>query len=243
MKRIMLTTATCDNKYLDVLKVFLMSMSINNPEKTLIRADLINGTEDMYSRLHRLYENLEIVHYDLDNTNVDWEKNEHLITVMRLRIPMMWKTLNEDWDQVMTIDSDFIIRKPISSIWDNAVPGTIKIWDRGEEYVKKKKTMFARVQAGVHIFGNSPEIKEYYKAFMDDLGDEWAFHYGQGAIYTVYLKFKDKIRLVQMDTSYNDTKFGKKSIAWHCKHGHLKEKVFRKEFKKYLTLANEIYLK
>lgn len=235
MKRIMLTTTTCDNKYLDVMKVFLYTLNKNGGKREFLRADLINGNDDIYERLHRLYDRMEICHIDMPK-GLDWLNHDNMILLMRRRIPTMWKTLNEDWDQVMTIDSDAIIRKSIESIWDGVEPSTIKIWDRGP-----KKQPFTRVQAGVHIFGNSPEVKEYYKAFMKELGEEWEFHVGQATIHTVYLKFKDKIKLVQMSPRYNDCKFKKDSYIWHCKHSHLNEKKFQKEFRHYLKLANKIY--
>jgi len=167
---------------------------------------------------------------------LDWYDHKNMLLLMYARIPRMWKTLNEDWDQVMTIDSDVIIRKPFDSIWDGTEPSTIKIWDRGP-----KKQPFTRVQAGVHIFGNSPEIKEYYQEFMKEIGPAWEFEIGQAAIYTVYLRFKEKIRLVQMSRKYNDSKFKDKSIIWHAKHGHFREPRFQKEFQKHLGRANRIY--
>lgn len=235
MKRIMLTTTTCDNNYLDVMKVFLYTLNLHTQNKELVRADLINGNDDIYERFHRLYGNLEINHVEMPK-GLNWYDHKNMLLLMYARIPRMWETLNEDWEQVMTIDSDVIIRKPFDSIWDDVEPSTIKIWDRGP-----KKQPFTRVQAGVHIFGNSPEIKDYYQAFMKDIGAEWEFEYGQAAIYAIYLKFRNKIRIVQMSQKYNDSKFKDKSIIWHAKHGHFKEKKFQKEFQECLKEANKIY--
>jgi len=231
----MLTTTTCDNRYLDVMKVFLYTMNLHNKEKTFLKADLINGNDDIYKRLGRLYENMKIVHLDMQK-GLDWTKNEFMIFLMRTRIPTMWKTLKEEWDQVMTIDSDIIIRKPMDSIWDGVESDVIKIWDRGP-----KKQPFTRVQAGVHIFGNSEDIRIYYKDFMNELGNDWEFRQGQAAIYTVYLRHKNKIRLIQMPVKYNDSDFIDNSIIWHCKHAHIDKPKFQKEFQKYLIEANKIY--
>lgn len=235
-KRIMLTTTTCDNKYLDVMKVFLYGLRTHCHDKTFLRADLINGTPDIYDRLHRIYENMEICHYDFP-TGRDWTKNDNMLLLMWSRIPTMWKALNEGWDQVMTIDSDITIRRSMDSIWDGVKPGLIKIWERK----KKKIGQFTKVQAGVHIFGVSKEILEYYKDFMEEIGPEWEFTVGQAAIYTVYLKHKDKIGLIQMPQIYNDSKFKDDSIIWHCKHGHFDNPKFQKEFQSQLEKANKIY--
>ena len=236
MKKVILTTTTCDNKYLDVMKVYLYTMNLYCPEKTLIRADLINGTPEIYKRLGRLYDNLEVCHVEMGE-GLDWTQEDNMIHLMRRRIPVMWKTLNEDWDMVMTMDSDMIVRSDISEIWGDVEPSTIKIWVKPE----KKATSFTKVQAGVHIFGNSPVIKEYYKAFMDRLGDNWMFRKGQPMIYLTWLDFKERIRIVQMPKKYNDSKFHNDSVVWHCKHGHFNEEKFQREFQRNLVKADEIY--
>jgi len=234
MKRIMLTTATCDNRYVDVLKVFLMSMKRNAGEQTLIRADLVNGNDDIYARLKRIYENLEINHIDLPKTN--WEKEkDRLLPVMYLRLPRMMATMNENWDQIMSIDCDAIVRKALDNIWDGVIPSSYKVW------VRKEKKPCRRFQAGVQIFGNSPVVREYYKDFMAFLGDNWSFYAGQQAIYTMYLNYQDKIKLIPMEEKYNDCKFRQESFIWHSKHSHIDEKPFRRELNYYLAEANKLY--
>jgi len=239
MKRILLTTATCDNYYLDVLKVFLVSMRLNSRCNETICADLINGTPDIYYRLKNIYENLTINHIAMPS--VDWIVRENLLPLMYKRLPRMYETMNVGYDQIMTIDCDSIVRGPIDGIWDGVEPDTIKILERPSARKEKKKRFFTRFQAGIHIFGNSTNIRKYYKAFMDELGDRWEFKSGQAAIYTVYLKFKDKIRLVQMPEKYNDSTFKEDSIIWHCKFSHFAETPFQNEFKNYLTEANRLY--
>lgn len=239
MNRIILTTATCDNDYLDVLKVFLVSMAINTKQQYLICADLINGNEDIYNRLKKIYGNLKINHIEFPKA--DWRVRENLLPLMYKRLPRMYEMMNEGYGQILSIDCDSIIRGSIDGIWDSVEPDVIKILERIDKRKEKKKKFFTRFQAGVHIFGNSVSIREYYKAFMDELGDKWEFKVGQAAIYTVYLKFKDKIKLVQMPEAYNDSKFRNDSIIWHCKLSHFSETPFQNEFKKYLIEANKLY--
>lgn len=233
-KRIILTTATCDNYYLDIFKVFLFTMGVNGNAKEPIAADLINGNEEIYSRLKKIYNPLCINHIELSAK--DWTVRENLLPLMRMRLPRMYNTMCENWDQILSIDCDSIVRSDIGGIWDGVVPDVIKIWDRGS-----KKQAFTRVQAGVHAFGNSEMIREYYRAFMEELGDKWEFRTGQATVYTVYLKFKEKIKLVQMPEKYNDSLFKRDSVIWHSKLSHFKETPFQDEFKKYLIEANKIY--
>ena len=235
-KRIMLTTTTCDNKYLDVMKVFLYTLNLYCNERTLLKADLINGNINIFNRLRRLYENLLINPICLPEGR-DWLHRDNMILLMRSRIPTMWTTMGEGWDQILTIDSDTIIRRPMDGIWDDVQPNTIKIWVKE----KKRSGSFTKVQAGVHIFGNSFAIRNYYRDFMDKLGDDWEFKEGQAMIYTVYEAHRGKICYIQMPKKYNDSEFKDGSVIWHCKHGHFDDPKFQKEFQHYLHLANEIY--
>ena len=233
MKRIILTTA--DVQYLDVLKVFLMSMRYHGNDYP-IRADLINYTDDQVGRLRNLYPNLEIARIVIPS---EGELEQRLLRLMHTRPPQMWKALNEDWDQILSMDCDIIIRGRIDGMWDGVAPGVFKILDKGHRQSDK-----GRLQGGVYIFGNSPGIREYYKELMDLIGAEFGFWDGQTALYTLLKKYDKKITFVGLERKYNDDrklKMDKKSLVWHCKHGRLGLKRFEREFEFYLKKANEYY--
>jgi len=233
MKQIILTTATCDNDYLDVLKAFLASIRLNSGYEGVIRADLINGNSEIYDRLKNIYSNLEINHIELDRR--DWHKQENMIHVMRKRMSSQYKAFTDGYGQILTLDCDAIVRKPIEHIWDGVGPGVLKVW------LRKKKRPQYRFQAGVMVYGNSQKMRKYYKHFLDSLGSEWGFFDGQQALYEIYLKHKDEIKLISLPMDFNDCLFKKDSFIWHAKVNHMKEEPFVSTMHKYLKIAEEYY--
>ena len=228
MKRVILTTCTCDNRYIDVLKVFLMSMRYHG-NKDLIVADLINGNKEMYAGLMRIYPNMEINHIIIPEVT--------LLKLMHTRPPQMAKKLTEGWDQIMSMDCDVIIRGNIEGIWNNVEPSTIKIMDKGST----KKDNY-RFQGGVYLFGVSQVIKDYYNDIMDIIGGEFDFFDGQAALYRVYKnKYSKQITKRNLSKKYNCSRFKKNSLVWHCKHAYLDNEKFQKEFQIYLKEANKYY--
>ena len=232
MKRIILTTA--DAQYVDVLKVFLMSMRLHG-NSYKIRADLINYSDEQVERLKNIYPLLEENRIQIAN---DCESERRLLLLMRTRPKQMWKALNEDWEQVMSMVCDIIIRGDISGIWDGVDADTFKI------FLKKKKNDRTCMQGGVYLFGNSENIRNYYREIMDTIGEDFGFWDGQEALCTVLKNYTDVLRFKKLDRTYNDErklKMSKKSLVWHCKHGRIGLGEFEKEFRVYLKEANKYY--
>lgn len=230
--RVIFTTCTCDNEYIDVLKAFLMSMRLNNGVEEVIKAELVNCTYEQFVDLRKIYGNIKRIPVDLPGA--DWTKPENMVRVMRIRIPRVLELLNEGWDQVLFLDCDAIIRKPIDGIWEGVEPGVLKIWHR------PNKTVEYRFQGGVVAYGNSQEVRDYYQDFLKSLDKDWSFFQGQKNMYTVWKRHRDSIKLVSLDPTYNDSLFKKQSHIWHSKLGHFKEKRFQAEYKRYLAMAQEI---
>jgi len=236
MKRIILTTA--DGCYIDVLASFLASMRYNKNDY-FIRLDFINGTRDMENYLRRIYPGLEINSIALDG----YEKlspADRLLNLIWTRPRQLWKALNEDWDQVMKMDCDMLIRGSIEHIWDDLMPSVLKVFMK-KERKKRPNTYF---QGGVQLYGNSPDIKRYYQEFIDLVKPPFAFYDGQRALYELWLKHKHTVKLVKLDRTYNDDRykgFSSKSLVWHVKHGQITTEPWLSEFKKYLNEANKYY--
>jgi len=237
MRRIALTVCTCDNRYLDVLKVFLYTWKLHNGEDVPIWAALYNGNQGIFDGLRRMYGNLTICDRELPARN--WEVDPNLIEIMYQRVHDVRAALSEPWDQVMHIDCDVIIRRNIDHIWDGVEPNTIKIWDRG---VKREKQGRARYQAGVHIFGNGTGTRLYYDYWMRKIGDGWEFHDGQRQMYFAVQECGDAIHRVQLPIEYNDLNYGDNSAIWHCRHTHLdRDQKYRDEFNRLLPAAQKAY--
>ena len=234
MDKIILTTAEVG--YLDILKTFLASHRVHGTD-CVIRCDFLNGNADIAERLKAIYPNLQVNLMDCE-----WTKNEdqNILNIMYTRPPQMWKALSDGWDQVCSMDCDIVIRGNISQIWDGVEPDVIKILIKKE----KKDNYKTYLQGGVYLFGNSENIRNYYKAIMDKIGEKFAFFDGQAALYTELLKFAGKVRVVKLPRTFNDErkdKMDKNSLVWHIKHGRLGIKPWVLEFKKYLNEANKYY--
>jgi len=231
MRRVILTTCTCDNWYVNVMKVFLVSLKRSGCDVP-VHADIINGNDETHRQLRGLYPSLEINSIEIPGEH-NWEDDQELVKIFRTRPGQMTRELEAGWDQVMSIDCDTIVRRPIDKIWDGVVPGSLKIMDRG-----KKRKSYNRYQGGVYVWGNSPLVREFNRVMIERIGTNFEFFDGQRTKYELMAgEFKDKIQHVQLDRKYNDNHFGDDSIIWHAKHGSLKRDKFAKEFNRYLSEA------
>jgi len=232
MKRIILTTA--DLNYFKVVRVFLASLRYNKNDYT-VRLDFINGTEAACAELKLIYPKLEINTISIVPTE---DKDKNLLAILWTRPPQMWKAMNEDWDQILLMDCDVVVRGSIAGIWDNVEPSTFKILYKKEKSNNTKTC----TQSGVHIYGNSETIREYYKRIMDRAGAQFAFWDVQRAMYEIYLEFKDKIKFVPLDRKYNDDRYKElrqDSLVWHIKHGRINmDTPFKREFERYSRIAD-----
>lgn len=212
-------------------KVCLYTMAQQDPE-TQVYVGLVNGNNEIGWRLEQVNENTVVVDEDVERSKdpaVDYCR------VMEHRMPMVLDILRMDYEQVGFFDSDIIVRQPLHDLWANADHGTLSVWYRPEQEPHRY------FQAGVHILGNSPEIREYY-ADVINKASHWKNKYAtQAQLWTSYEERKEKIRLINIGEKYNDKHFQKDSCIWHCKGSHFKEKKWQKEFQHYLKLANRLY--
>ena len=163
MKRIILSTVNYD--YLNVIKAWLMSMRLHKNDY-FIRVDFINGNNKIYESLRNIYSNLEVVHYDIPKEE---NQQQNLLNLMYTRPPQMMKAINENWDQIMSMDCDTLIRGSLKHIWDDVKPSVIKVKYR------KSSTAIGKFQGGVYILGNSPTIKLYYQGILEKIGKNSPF--------------------------------------------------------------------
>jgi hypothetical protein len=189
-----------------------MSIRLHNNDEYHLRVDLINGNSQIHNLLRKIYPNIDIVHYDIPKVKDSFDNPKNLLNLMRTRPPQMWRALNEDWDQILSLDCDTLIRTPIEGIWDDVEPGTIKILKRSN-----KKSSAMKFQGGVYVFGNSPHIKAYYHHIIKRIGKKFAFYDGQAALYTIYLKYQKVIRLIDLDEKYNNRILSDDAVIWHIK--------------------------
>jgi len=232
---VILTTATCDNEYRNVFRVFITSLRENIPEQNrpAIIADLINVDDKTVKTFTSIYPNLKVNSTLLPGA--DWTDRNNTIQIMRIRPHTLLATMNEGWRHVVTIDCDSIIRGDIKELWNDVGQDNIKILYRPE-----RKNEFTRFQAGVWCIGNSEITRRYWRELIDFLGNNWTFYDGQTAMYKIWFqKYRHAIPLIKLEKKFNDWEFNKKSIIWHSKRSHINEDKFMVEFNQYLEISKK----
>jgi len=86
---------------------------------------------------------------------------------------------------------------------------------------------------GIFAVGNSKTVFEYTEAVCKELMrcDKWTAL--QQIMYRIYKKYKHEIKLIKMETKYNDWSFEDDSVIWHCKKRYYPYMKYQKEFTKY----------
>lgn len=238
MEQIIYTTSSCDEKHLNELKVFLYSL-YKNGNRYPVTLDLVNCDDQ------KIVDDLVNINPSIDGINhVEIEKTDEVIVrgkakdilpVFNLRVmytrPLGLKTVLLQYPnhQVLSIDTDIIVRGSISGIWDGVEPGVLKVWDKGHE-----KSDRIRFQGGVMVYGNSEEIREYYDVVLKSIGDNRAFQSAQEAIFRAWWQERERIKKIDLPIKFNDSKLKDRSVIWHCKHNHFDNAKYQTEFNAYL---------
>jgi len=236
MEQIIYTTSSVDEKHLNELKVFLYSLW-KNGNRYPVLLDLVNCYDNhIIMDLHAIYPNIRhITSVRIDETDEVIERAIEKIRVFDLNV-MYTRPLGLKYElglypdaQILSIDTDIIVRGKLTGIWEGVKPGVLKVWDKG-----KKKTDRIRFQGGVMIYGNSPEIREYYQKVLDMVGEAREFQSVQEAIFRAWKDDRTLITKIDLPVKYNDSKLRKDSVLWHCKHSHFDKEKYQIEFQAYL---------
>ncbi|MHC4726116.1 MAG: glycosyltransferase family protein [Planctomycetota bacterium] len=228
--RIIVSGVNDNPHYMNCMRVMVSSMAKTNPKQRMMLC-LINCTPKYEKELFRRNKNISVAHVSVRDSGA----------IKRINI-MHGFVLNalDCADRVMWLDNDIIVRRPITNIWNRVGENTIRIWWKNNDKISHK------FQAGVYVVGNGEEIKEWMREIMRResiyIGLEGSKEDGHGSqfwmtsqalMYTIFTE-KDKMQHVQLSEKYNDCKFRKDSVIWHCKSSHFKDRKFQKEFRRYL---------
>jgi hypothetical protein len=225
MKRIIVSIATGDKHYFNLARGFLVSLTKNSAYSDAVELNLINGTRKQAQSLEKLCVNTKVNLVDM------WKPSP--VDIVFSRLTQWRRILDEGYDQMASIDSDSIIRGSLEGLWRDVEPGCFKIWDKG-----KKKKEKVRFQTGVFVVGVSRETLQYFDHIIKSIAKpSWIKI--QKAFYLSYIKNKENVKHVQLDTKYNDQYFNDDSIIWHCKQTRYGYPKFKGELRKYLRLADE----
>lgn len=219
--RIIVTSVDDNPHYMQGLRAYLASIKINSPQSR-VRVYLINCEEKYGQTLYLVNSNIEVRHVT-SNEQSAYVRNH-------LRHGLLLET-TRDYNQIAWIDNDAIIRKPLDGLWESLTPETLKF------VYRKEKRDALKFQGGVYVFGVSEATKKWLWDIMTALakyninkknGDnDW--YIPQEYMYTFY-KTNKNIEFAPLDQKYNDSKFNKDSVIWHCKHTHFDDPKYQAEY-------------
>lgn len=231
MNRIIVTGVNDNPRYMDHMRVLLMSLKTNAPEER-VNVTLINCPKAYHEELRRINGNIEIRIFDLPNCGA-------IARIIKKHMSVLECMFR--YDKVMWLDNDIIVRKPLDELWEGVDKNTLKIWK------KKHKADKYKMQAGVYVAGNGKALQKWIREvirregkFLDSPGvhsDGYGSPHWMVSQELLYHCLNDEIKYVKLPRIYNDQKFKEESVIWHCKGSHFEEPAFQKEYKKYLCLS------
>jgi len=205
--------------YQDHLKVFLMSMRMNSlGEKVIVR--LTDCSDEYAEDIKKIY----LVKVQRAKSN------GHKFEQLYARF-YMFRDAMKDFSNISVawIDPDTIIRNELD-FWGGTTGSTIKVWYRPGKEDKYK------YQTGVFILGNVATTQSYVKTILKEVANKGDWLYTQHMTYEFARKFY--LSHIPLDEKYNDSRFKKDSVIWHCKTSHFKDARYQKEYQYYLKKAN-----
>lgn len=132
-----------------------------------------------------------------------------------------------NFQHVLWLDTDTILRKPVDGIWEGVEPGTFKI------IYRPKCADETKFNTGVIAFGVSPEIIKFVMRWYEIARNPKRLLDEQEGFYKAYQEHKQSVKMLELPETYNDSKFRGDSVIWHGKGHHRKNKKYLKEVKKY----------
>jgi hypothetical protein len=232
-----ITNSTTDQFYLEQLLAFLSSIRENSPDES-VWVDLVNTDTDIVNRLGKVFPNYNFSAVDLDTTD---NRGYYLIIHRVRQLITMFSVFEE---AVTWLDTDTIVRDDLS--WfTKPKPNELRILKR--DYSRKIK-FDAPINAGVFSIGFSPATWSFANDWYENCKANPIWGAGQPALWTAYRKHRNKIKLTNIKSKYNDLggsdrpeAFASNSVIWHCKKKHFEHPKFQKEFQYYLGLVKGSY--
>jgi len=229
--KIIVTSIDDNEHYAEGLKVFLYSAYKNSGKEKII-VYLINQSDAYSESLFRLNPNIIINRLSMPGSSI-FEK-------INVRYKILFGLLN-NYDKVAWIDNDAVVLKDLGGIWDGVGSNDIKILYRKNYHKKehKKNRPECFFQGGIYVIGNGDPIKGWIKGIVDGSDGKQEWYTSQALMYLLYMKDK-RINHLQLDNTYNDSKFRKNSHIWHCKQSGFDNEIYQEKYKQILKELREV---
>jgi lipopolysaccharide biosynthesis glycosyltransferase len=235
---------TADINYIPKVKTLILSCARNAPDHPFYLF-LVNVDRSKDNEIKSWHSNIVIEHVFWDYRPSRWRG-----MLSSARSILLYNSLKMHKDNVLYLDSDIIVRRPLVELFAILSDYDLTIKYRPElNHLGPSGTMFAsKFNAGVIGIRYSENglafAKKYNKYLWNYInsGDELIIdlphekintYIDQEMLYITYLEFKNRINFLPLPVGFNDSKFLPQSTIWHGKGTAYNHPIFTVERKRY----------
>jgi len=197
-----------DQKYLGYLKTLLNSLSLSN-QKISVYISLvnINKTVRLEKSLKKRYENIYIEYINKKFDSIADKKG----FCVNYRIPLIKKILKLDFKNILFLDADSIVRKPLSEA-NISQSSDIEILFRDSEDLRMK------VACGVILIKNNVRSKKFIDLWeKKNSSGKYTWFFDQITFFDTFIELEKDVNVENIDKKLIDWEFKKNSIIWSGK--------------------------
>lgn len=215
-----------DDYYINHLKAMLSSLRKNSPN-LLATIYLINCDKRTSDNLKTSFDSYLFENVEIDLSSYSEDQRKAFLASYRTRI---FREKLKKEKKVLWLDSDVVVRKDISIMFEDLSENSLKIM-----YRKDHKDPNCFFQVGVVGFGIGEESSRLIENWDTSTHSKYYWYNEQYNLYQQYALIKNNIKLIELDYLYNDFFFRPESYIWHCKRMRFKNPKFQNEFKRYIS--------
>ena len=141
------------------------------------------------------------------------------------RVKLFHQAFQRGWTRVGWVDVDTIVRAPLDDFWSDVEPGTLKVMYR------PGIADCSIFNTGVMAIGRSPETEELVANWLRGVMKAKKWLDDQRYLWKVWKK--SVVRLIPLETKFNDNHFDRESVIWHGKGHSREDSRWIREAKKY----------
>lgn len=143
-------------------------------------------------------------------------------------MPLLKKLMDENFDEILMLRGNLIVRKSLDGIWDKIKYNTLKVRKSAG------KSRLKRFYIDVILTGNSPYTYKFVTNVIAKIKEE-PFYRMEPYIFFEEIKKVDELNFTSLDMIYNCITFYEKSVIWNFKGEHFSSVIFEKEYKRLFT--------
>ena len=223
----MILTA-CNQEFLGETESLIKSCARNEPNQKFYLFTVCCSKED-FGRVSRWHPNIQFRNVPFPYSTPARPGIYHCLRSFAI----LDASLN-DREPILYLDSDTIVRKPLTSLFQNLIHTDLMVLHRPslEQKGVTGSPHAAKFNSGVIAIGKSPRSHEFVKSYHDSLTayvesgsplrefdpiSQVHAYADQEYLYLTYLHFLKRLRFSSLAGIYNDSRFSPNSEIWHGK--------------------------